>query len=141
MRLAINGPMPMPSRCSSVAGVAMLFHSPMSRMKKTLPDAVDGESEPKTISWRAHHGAMTTMNATTHATAAQSGMAGTRAPAERHARQRSHATASPRATRTSRPSFRDSVARPVSRPARTNDRGEPRSPRAPIQSAPATSGW
>ena len=51
-----SGPIPIPSRWSSVAGVVMLFHSPMSRMNRTLPDAVDGESEPKTASWRAHHG-------------------------------------------------------------------------------------
>jgi hypothetical protein len=40
----------MPRRWSSVAGVVMLFHSAMSRMKNTLPDAVDGEIDPKTAS-------------------------------------------------------------------------------------------
>ena len=30
-----------------MAGVVMLFHSEMSRMKRTLPEAVDGESDPK----------------------------------------------------------------------------------------------
>ena len=58
MRVAMSGPAPIPSRCSSEAGVVMLFHSPMSRMNRTLPEAVDGESEPKTASWRAHHGAI-----------------------------------------------------------------------------------
>ena len=48
--------MPMPRRWSSVAGVVMLFHSPMSRMNSTLPDAVDGESEPNTATWRRYHG-------------------------------------------------------------------------------------
>ncbi len=42
-----------------MAGVVMLFHSSMSRMNRTLPEVVDGESDPKTASWRAHHGAMT----------------------------------------------------------------------------------
>ena len=37
--------------------------------------------------------------------------------------------------------MRDSVARPASSPARTNERGEPFSPRAVIHNAPATSGW
>ena len=37
----------------------MLFHSPMSRMNRTSPDALDGEIEPNTASSRSHHGAMT----------------------------------------------------------------------------------
>src|SRR6478735_2283733 len=133
MRVAISGPMPMPSRCSSVAGVVMLFHSPMSRMKKTLPDAVDGESEPNTESWRNHHGAMTTRKSPTHANAADHGMA--------RRRQRSHRNAIPSAARTSNPSLRDSVARPANRPAAAKDRGDPLSPRAPIHNDARTSGW
>jgi hypothetical protein len=42
--------MPIPRRWSSVAGIEMLFHSAMSRMKSTLPDAVDGEMDPNTAS-------------------------------------------------------------------------------------------
>ena len=75
IRVASSGPTPMPRRCSSVAGVVMLFHSPMSRMNRTLPDAVDGEMEPKTASWRSHHGAMTRTNSPTQATAADHGIA------------------------------------------------------------------
>ncbi len=122
MRAAISGPMPMPSRRSSVAGVAMLFHSPMSRMKKTLPDAVDGESEPKTAA-----------DAPTTAPSRPGTSRRTTAAAERdgrHARSRGApcppavpGDGEPEAARTSRPSFRDSVARPASRPARTNARG------------------
>ena len=59
-----------------MAGVVMLFHSAMSRMKRTLPDAVEGESDPKTASWRAHHGAMTSRNSATQPTAAPNGIAG-----------------------------------------------------------------
>ena len=91
-RLAISGPIPIPSRCSSVAGVVMLFHSPMSRMKRTLPDAVDGEIEPKTASWRTHHGAMTSANSADAAdTPPRAGSRAARVPADRQARQRSHA--------------------------------------------------
>ena len=152
MRVARNGPMPMPSRWSSVAGAVMLFHSPMSRMKKTRPEAVDGERDPNTASWRSHHGAITRTNSADAGDgggerdgrpsgwpSAPDGAAGAR-PA-RQARQRSQTNARPSAPRTSRPSFRDSVAIPASSPARAKDRGEPRRPRAPIHSAAATSGW
>ena len=47
--------------------MVMLFHSPMSRMNRTLPDVVDGDSEPKTASWRIHHGPMTRRNTATDA--------------------------------------------------------------------------
>ena len=122
--------MPMPSRWSSVAGVVMLFHSPMSRMKRTLPDAVDGESDPKTASWRTHHGAMTSAKSADARDGGRErdGRPGrTAAPArlDRQARQRSQAKASPSAARTSSPSLRDSVASPASSPARANARGEP----------------
>ena len=104
----------MPRRCSSVAGVVMLFHSPMSRMNRTLPEAVDGESEPKTASWRAHHGRHDEHE---HGDAADggadAGSPGGRAPCRPPrapavpGERRARATA-----RTSRPSLRDSVARP-----------------------------
>ena len=74
MRVSMSGPMPIPSRWSSEAGVVMLFHSPMSRMNRTLPDVLDGESEPKTASWRAHHGAMTRTKTATAPAAAAHGM-------------------------------------------------------------------
>ena len=61
-----------------MAGVVMLFHSAMSRMNRTLPDAVEGESDPKTSSWRDHHGTMTRANSPTHAAAAPNPMAGRR---------------------------------------------------------------
>ena len=48
-----------------------------------------GDSWPKTSSWRIHQGAMTARNSPKQATAAQTGIAGRRAPADRHARQRS----------------------------------------------------
>ena len=124
-----------------MAGVVMLFHSEMSRMNRTLPDAVEGESDPKTSSWRIHHGTMTRANSPTHAAAAPNPMAGRREPADRQARQRSQAKARPSATRTSRPSLRDSVASPARRPAPANARPEPLRPRAPSQSEPTTSGW
>ena len=142
--------MPMPSRWSSVAGVVMLFHSLMSRMKKTRPDVLEGEIEPKTASWRSHHGAMTRTNSPTQAMAAATGMAGRGLAAAssarlrrdaRRARHRSQIQARPSATRTSRPSFRDNVASPASKPASANERGDPLSPRAPIQSDATTSGW
>ena len=56
-RVSSSGPMPIPSRWSSVAGIVIEFHSPMSRMNSTLPDAVDGESEPNVASCRAYQGA------------------------------------------------------------------------------------
>ena len=124
-----------------MAGVVMLSHSSMERMKRTRPDAVDGESEPKTASWRAHHGAMTRTKTATQPTAAATEMAGVRPPADRQARQRSQAKRSPSVTSTSRPSVRASVASPASRPAPMNARPDPRSPRAASQSEPRTSGW
>ncbi len=142
--------MPMPSRWSSVAGAVMLFHSPMSRMKKTRPEAVDGEMDPNTASWRSHHGAITSTNRPTQAMAAVIGIAGRGRPsapellsarAARQARQRSHRNAMPSAPRTSRPSLRDSVAIPASSPASAKERGDPRRPRAPIHRAAATRGW
>ena len=151
MRVARNGPMPMPSRWSSVAGAVMLFHSPMSRMKKTRPEAVDGEMDPNTASWRSHHGDITSTNRADAADGCgerdgRPGLAlGFRiappARPARQARQRSQMNAIPSAPRTSSPSFRDSVAIPASSPARTKERGDPRRPRAPIHSAAATSGW
>ena len=124
--------------------MVMLFHSPMSRMNRTLPEVVDGDSEPKTASWRIHHGAMTRRNTTTAPTAAANGMVGRRAPAERHARQRSNRKTTPSETRTNRPSFRANVARPANRPASRNERPgrpTPRRARAAIHSDAMTSGW
>ena len=65
------------------------FHSPMSRMNSTLPDAVDGDSEPNTASWRIHHGPMTRKNSAAQAIAADHGIRGGRAPSVRHVRHRS----------------------------------------------------
>ena len=126
MRVSRNGPIPIPSRWSRLAGVVMLFHSPMSRMNSTLPEALEGEMDPKTASCRSHHGAMTSTKTATHATAAANGMAGRfeprrppRAPPiEQEDRE-------PRLPRTSSPSLRDRVARPASRPAAMNARPEP----------------
>ncbi len=98
IRVMISGPIPIPSRWSRVAGMVMLFHSPMSRMNRTLPDVVDGDSEPKTASWRIHHGAMTRRNTATAPTPAANGMVGRLAPAERHARQRSNRKTTPSET-------------------------------------------
>ena len=127
-----------------MAGVVMLFHSPMSRMNSTLPDAVDGDSEPNTASWRRYHGPTETANRATEPIAATNGIRGGRAgwpPNGRRARHRSHRNTAPSTASTSTPSFRDSVASPASSPASTNARGRPRSPRAASHSDPATSGW
>src|SRR6186997_1026672 len=142
IRVWSSGPSPISSKRPSVAGVVMLFHSSIERMKKTLPDAVDGESDPKTANCRAHHGAMTSANAATQPAAEANEIAGGLVPAERQDRHRSQAKARPSAARTSRPSFRDSVARPANSPAPTNAHGdEPRSARAPSHSEPMTNGW
>ena len=107
--------MPMPNRIE-VAGVEMLFHSAMVRMNRPLPDAVDGEIDPKTVSWRSHHRCHTSTNRPTHATAAAHGI--------RRWRQRSHRNATPspqdEADRRS-----ESVARQASSPAATNAFGTP----------------
>ena len=124
--------------------MVMLFHSPMSRMNRTLPEVVDGDSDPKTTSWRAHHGAMTRTKTATAPTAAANGIVGRRAPADRQARQRSNRKTTPREASTNSPSLRASVARPANRPARTKEspgRPDPRSARAAIQSDAITSGW
>ena len=149
IRVSMSGPMPIPRRWSSEAGIVMLFHSPMSRMNRTLPDVLDGESEPKTASWRAHHGAMTRTKTATAPTAAAHEIGRRRASpglpsvarAARQERHRSHANTIPSAARTSNPSFRASVASPAKKPAATNARPEPRRPRAAIQKAAMTSGW
>ena len=143
-RVMSSGPAPMPSRWSSVAGTVMLFHSAMSRMNSTLPDAVEGDSVPNTASWRRYQGAITTANRATAPSAAASGIRAGRAgepPEARSVRQRSHRKVAPRTASTSTPSLRDSVARPASRPASANARAFPRSPREASHSAPATSGW
>ena len=115
----------------------MLFHSPMSRMKKTRPEVLEGERDPKTASWRSHHGAITSTNKPTQAMAAATGMAGRArlsgvggtAPSEgaarlaRQARQRSQTKARPRAASTSRPSLRDSVATPGEQPGQREGSG------------------
>ena len=118
----------------------MLSHSPMFRMKRTFPDAVDGLKVPKTASCRASQGATTRTNNPAQATAAQIGIAGRRVPPLRQARQRSQANARPTAAPTSTPSLRASVAKPTSSPASAYERGWPLSPRAAIQSAAATNG-
>ena len=142
IRVSMSGPMPIPRRWSSEAGIVMLFHSPMSRMNRTLPDVLDGESEPKTASWRAHHGAMTRTKTATAPTAAAHEM-GRRRPLGRARRPRrdrratsasdptrTRARARPaRAGRRSGRASRD----PAKKPAATNARPEPRRPRAAIQ--------
>ena len=85
IRLAASEPHPCESSHPRLAGVVMLFHSSMERMKSTLPDADDGEIEPKTASWRANHGASTTRKSAKQATAAHRGIAGRREPPPRHA--------------------------------------------------------
>ena len=120
------------ARCPSRAGgpgwpaIVMLFHSPMSRMNRTLPEAVDGESEPKTASWRAHHGAMTSRKTATAADRR----------GERDARGRARAAADApgppavpqedeaerRPGRAGRRCATASRARRAARPARTNAR-------------------
>ena len=69
-RVMSSGPIPIPSRWSSVAGTVMLSHSPMLRMNSTRPDAVDGDSEPNTASWRTYQGPTASANSTTQPMAA-----------------------------------------------------------------------
>jgi len=49
--------------------MAIESHSPIERMNSTLPEAIDGDSVPKTAIWRIHHGAITRTNAATAPTA------------------------------------------------------------------------
>ena len=121
-----------------MAGVVMLFHSPMSRMNRTLPDAVEGESDPKTASWRAHHGAITRT---------KSADAGDRRP-ERDGRgaatgRRARRASGPRRRpgrappgRAGRRCGKGSPARPAGRRPRTA-RPEPFRPRAAIHREPS----
>ena len=115
-----------------MAGVVMLFHSrdvadeqDLARRGRGRERTEDGElAQPP----RRHD----ERKSPTHAAApADHGIAGRAARSP--ARQRSHRKATPSAARTSRPSLRDSVARPASRPATAKDRGDPLSPRAPSQ--------
>ena len=81
--------------------------------EQDLAQAVDGDSDPKTASWRAHHGAMTSTNTATHPTAAANGIDGVpRRPSARHASgpRRTAARASPAPAR--HPSARASPGRP-----------------------------
>ncbi len=143
-RVSSSGPRPIPRRCSSVAGIVIEFHSPMSRMNSTLPEAVDGDSVPNTASWRRYQGAITTANSPTAPSAAANGTRAGRGPSppnEIRVRSRSHSHAAPSTAITSTPSLRESVASPASSPAAANARAFPRIPRAARNSAPATSGW
>ena len=77
-RVSSSGPIPIPRRWSSVAGIVMLFHSLMSRMNSTRPDDVDGDSWPNTASWRAYQGTTASRNRATEPAAAASGIRGGR---------------------------------------------------------------
>src|SRR4029079_15096716 len=87
---------------------------------------------PKPGTRRSHHGPITTRKSATHANAADHGMA--------RRRQRSHRNAIPSAPSTSKTSLRDRVARPPSRQASAQARGDTLQPRAPIHSDARTSG-
>ena len=60
-RLASNGPSPWPRSHSRFAGVVMLFHSSIERMKRTFPEPDDGEIDPKTASWEIALDGLTTL--------------------------------------------------------------------------------
>ena len=151
IRVSMSGPMPIPSRWSSEAGIVMLFHSPMSRMNRTLPDVLDGESEPKTASWRAHHGAMTRTKTATAPTAAAHEM-GLRRPlgvaGVRDATGPPRAPAIPREHEPERGQDEQAVVPgerrepgEEARPQRTAPSPSHATPRAAIQSDAMTSGW
>ena len=138
-RDSMIGPQPWARKLASVGLAVIEFHSEMSRIQSAAPLADVGEIEPKTASWRAHHGPMTRRNS------ASGGHAGEDrdrraivdvapgAPA-RDARaapeRRSASQMSPIEPARRTPSLRASVASPASRPAIANDRPSPLRPRA-----------
>ena len=125
------------------------FHSWIVRIQSAAPFDEVGEIEPKTSSWRSHHGPMTSMNRANAPMPARTEIGGRssmrvhdRVPRRaRHERSRSASQTSPIAPPSRMPSLRASVARPASRPAIANERESPFSPRAVSHSVAATSGW
>ena len=126
-----------------VAGVVIEFHSPMSRMNRTLPTrsrarasrrpragapprAHDEEEQPRRSRRRGPERDRRPAAGAAGAPARATGRRGTPGRAPRRRARRRSGTASP--------------ARRGAR-ASANERGSPLSPRAASQSAPATSGW
>ena len=141
-RVSSSGPIPIPSRWSSVAGIVMLFHSLMSRMNSTLPEDVDGESGPNTASWRAYQGATTRRTGRRSRRRRRAGSAA--APASRRTpRDPSGPTGPSRRARPAPARRRCATGWRRRRAARraTKSRGLPRRPRPASHSEPATSGW
>ena len=62
IRLDTIEPMPWSRNVASVGWPTIEFISASDRIHRMRPDADDGEIEPKTVNWRAHHGAMTSRN-------------------------------------------------------------------------------
>ena len=140
----ISGPSPCAEEVRRAsAGVVMRFHSSIVRMKRTLPDAVDGEIEPNDGELAGDpRGHDDDEQPGAGDAADRAGSPGAASRRERHARQRSQRNASPSAAPTRKPSLRASVASPTSSPRERERAGAwPLSPRAASQSAPATSGW
>ena len=62
MRLETIEPKPCSRKVISVGWPSIEFISASERIHRIRPDADDGEIEPNTVSWRAHHGAITRRN-------------------------------------------------------------------------------
>ena len=143
------GPQPWPKNQAGVGSTVIEFHSEIWRIHRAAPDADVGEMEPKTATWRNHHGPMTSMNRPKAARAAKSEIGDRSSTLDhdrrprRFRRNRSRSASQTRAIAPARrmPSFRASVARPARRPAKANDRPSPLSPRAVSHRVAATSGW
>ena len=118
------------------------FHSRKSRIQSAAPLEEVGEIEPKTASWRAHHGPMTMRNAPSARRPARTLIAWRsstrvqeRVPRRaRSTRTRSASQIMPSVPPSSTPSLRVSASTPARKPASTKPRPSPRRPRDAAQS-------
>ncbi len=76
IRLDTSDPRPWSRKVDRVGWPTIEFISASERIHRIRPDADDGEIEPKTVSWRAHHGAITSRNSPSEANADHHGRAG-----------------------------------------------------------------
>ena len=79
-RLETSGPRPWPKKVDGVGWPSIEFISASERIQRMRPEADDGEIEPKTVSWRAHQGAITRTNSPSDAMADHHGRAAGRDP-------------------------------------------------------------
>ncbi len=70
------GPNPWPRKYAGVGSTVIEFHSEIWRIQSAAPVDDVGEIEPKTSSWRNHHGPITSMNSAKAATAARTVIGG-----------------------------------------------------------------